>query len=88
MTIQEFKEKFKDDKEALSVINDLEAKVNNNKYIQDNLMLKKENEELKQKNELLYNSIMSGAKTKEEAEEPRFKDYSNEINEALRNRKR
>lgn len=86
MTIQEFKEKYKDDAEALSIINDLEAKINNDRYIQDNLALKKQNEELKQKNELLYNTIMNGNGATEETGAGRFKDYTNEIVEALKNK--
>ena len=86
MTIQELKAKYKDDAEAISVINDLEAKINNNKYLQDNLLLQKENAELKQQNELLYNSIMNGANKSEDANAPRFKDYTNEIMDALRNK--
>ena len=85
MTIQELKEKYKEDKELLNVINDLEAKTNNNTYLQDNLQLKKENEKLKQDNELLYNQIMNGAKTKEDNETPRFQDYTDEIVKALKN---
>lgn len=85
MTIQELKEKYKEDKDLLNVINDLEAKTNNNTYLQDNLQLKKENEKLKQDNELLYNQIMNGAKTKEENETPRFQDYTDEIVKALKN---
>ena len=88
MTIQEFKEKFKDDKDALKVVEDLEAKVNNNNYIQDNIALKKQVEDLTQKNELLYNTIMNGAKHKEEENgAPRFKDYSKEIFDVLKNKK-
>lgn len=86
MTIQELKEKYKDDKELLLVVEGLEAKANKN-YLEDNLKLKEENEKLKQNNELLYNRIMNGAKSKEEEDTPRFQDYSKEIENALRNRK-
>ena len=90
MTIQELKEKYKDDKEALNVIIDLEAKANND-YVKDNLKLKEENDKLRLNNELLYNQIMNGGKkTEEEADtnDPVFKDYSDEIVKSLKNRKR
>lgn len=87
MTIQELKEKYKEDKELLQVVTDLEAKINNNNYLQDNVQLKKENEKLKQDNELLYNQIMNGAKTKEDENTPRFQDYSEEIIKSLKNKK-
>lgn len=90
MTIQELKEKYKDDKEAISVINDLEAKINND-YVNDNIRLKEENEKLRLNNELLYTKIMNGGKkTEEEADTnaPAFKDYSDEIIKSLRNRKK
>ena len=87
MTIQELKEKYKDDAEAIKVINDLEAKLDNNKYLKDNLLLKAENEKLKQNNELLYNQVMNGGgATEEENGAPRFKDYSEEIIKALKNK--
>lgn len=84
MTIQEFKEKYKEDKDAMQIINDLEAKANKN-YLEDNLKLREENTKLKQNNELLYNQIMNGAGKKEEENAPRFQDYSADIVEALRN---
>lgn len=85
MTIQELKDKMKDDAEALKTIEDLEAKINND-YLTDNIALKKENEKLKFNNELLYNQIMNGAGVKEEIKDdnPVFKDYSNEIIKELR----
>lgn len=87
MTIQQLKEKYKDDKETLQVLNDLEAKINTN-YLEDNLNLKKENEKLKMQNELLYNQCMNGAqKTEEDGQAPRFKDYTAEIDAFLRNKK-
>ena len=87
MTIQELKEKFKDDKDTLQVLNDLEAKINTN-YLEDNLNLKKENEKLKMQNDLLYNQCMNGAQKKEEdGPAPRFNDYTAEIDAFLRNKK-
>lgn len=86
MTIQEFKEKFKDDKDALQVINDLEAKINFD-YVNDNVKLKQENDKLKLNNELLYNQIMNGGKHKEsEVDEnaPAFNDYTQDILKQLK----
>ena len=85
MTIQELKDKMKDDAEALKVIADLEAKINTD-YLTDNIALKKENEKLNFNHELLYNQIMNGAGVKEESknESPVFKDYSDEIIKELR----
>jgi hypothetical protein len=87
MTIQELKEKYKEDNEAIKVIEDLEAKINFN-YIEDNLKLKQENEKLKLNNELLYNQCLNGGKLKEEKQDdnPRFVDYTNDILDALKNK--
>lgn len=84
MTIQEFNEKYKEDKDALQFVSDLEAKAKKN-YLEDNLKLQEENTKLKQNNELLYNQIMNGAGKKEEENAPRFQDYSEDIVNALRN---
>lgn len=86
MTIQEFKEKYKEDKDALKIIDDLEARINKN-YVEDNLKLTQENQKLKMQNELLYNQCINGAKKTEEEEQPRFSDYSKEIDAFLRNKK-
>lgn len=90
MTIQELKEKFKDDADTLKTLNDLEAKVNKD-YLKDNIALNEENKKLKLNNELLYNQIMNGGKCKEgeaDTNAPAFKDYSDEIIKSLRNRKK
>lgn len=84
MTIQELKEKYKEDKDLIKFIDNQEAMINNNNYLQDNLKLKEENEKLKQNNELLYSKIMNGAKQKEDDTTPRFQDYSKEIVEAFK----
>lgn len=87
MTIDELKAKYKEDAEALQVISELEKKANTN-YLQDNIKLKQENEKLKGDNALLYSQLMNGGKTEDTDNAPAFKDYSNDIVEALRNRKK
>lgn len=87
MTIQEFKEKYKEDKDALKIIDDLEAKINKN-YVEDNLKLTQENQKLKMQNELLYNQCINGAKkTEEDGQDPRFTDFTKDIEAFLRNKK-
>lgn len=86
MTIQELKEKYKDDADTLKTLNDLEAKVNKD-YVKDNIALNEENKKLKLNNELLYNQIMNGGKRKEEEADtnaPAFKDYTDDIMKVLR----
>ena len=86
MTIQELKEKYKDDADTLKTLNDLEAKVNKD-YVKDNIALNEENKKLKLNNELLYNQIMNGGKRKEEEADTNataFKDYSDDIMKVLR----
>ena len=86
MTREELREKYKNDTDLINYVESLENQVNVD-YVKDNLKLKEENEKLKQNNVLLYNQIINGAKRTEETEEtPRFKDYSNEIVEALKNK--
>ena len=88
LTKEQVNEKYKNDSELLEYVNDLENKANND-YVKDNILLKGEIEKLKQNNLLLYNLAMNGKQTKEDAEtdKPKFADYSEEINKALRNKK-
>ena len=86
----ELKEKYRDDKDLIEFVEDLNTKANTN-YLEDNIKLKAENEKLKSHNNLLYSQLMNGGKRKEDEEDgagPRFHDYTNDIVETLRNRKK
>ena len=83
MTIQELKDKLKDDSEALSAISELEKKINTN-FVEDNIKLKQENEKLKSDNLVLYNQIMNKGATEEDSAPISFKDYTEDIIKALK----